>query len=180
MKPDSQDDRFRQFAVAILALCALILALAIVLLATLPAQGIAPSPYRALPTSAFSTWPIDPLVRPIRVEPSPRWQAPSPAPTTRARVTVRAPGASLTGQATWWDSWGHGLYAAAGPRLRSAMGPGYLHRYVTACSRGVCVRMRLITSCACSPDTRLIDLSLDAFSRFAAPGLGIIPIVVTW
>ena len=60
------------------------------------------------------------------------------------------------------------------------MGPGYLHRYVTACYRGQCVRVRLTTSCACSPDTRLIDLSLDAFSRLGNPSLGVLEVRISW
>lgn len=111
--------------------------------------------------------------------PTPRIKAaPTPSPSARPLRTI-GPVSRLSGVSTWWDSWGPGLYAAAGPRLRAAMGT-YLHRYVTACSRGVCVRVRLTTSCACQPDTRLIDLSLDAFEELASPSLGVIPIEVSW
>lgn len=166
----------RSFAVFLAALVAI--AVLVVSVWPGPAVGYLPPQWRPLPTLAFSTWPIDPLVRPIHVEPTA-----TPAPVSLHLATPRptiVAAHSLAGQATWWNSWGSGLYAAAGPRLRSAMGPGYLHRYVTACSRGVCVRVRLITSCACQPNTRLIDLSADAFSRLAPLGVGVLEVEVSW
>jgi len=158
-----------------------------VALAALSAQSDAS---RALPTSDA------PFVQALRAEvPIDQRPVRSAAPTTAPSATVAAGGLpfasrsvlpaptpmprhALSGQATWWDSWGHGLYAAAGPRLRAAMG-AYLGRIVTVCA-ATCVRVTLTTSCACQPDTRLIDLSLDAFSQLAAPGRGIIPVIVRW
>ena len=109
----------------------------------------------------------------------------SPKPLYRPRPTatpvvggIGDTAGALKGQSTWYND-GPGLYGAAGPKLRALI-PGYLHRYVTVCARGVCVRVRLITSCACQPDTRLIDLSLDAFSRLAAPSVGILEVTVSW
>ena len=85
----------------------------------------------------------------------------------------------MAGIATWWDSWGHGFYAAAGPRLRAAMGD-YLGRVVQVCHLHSCIAVKLTTSCACQPDSRIIDLSLDAFSRLADPSLGLITVEVSW
>jgi hypothetical protein len=75
------------------------------------------------------------------------------------------------------------MYAAAGPRLRDVLGPDYVGQWVTAClnqSSHQCVRVKLITSCACQPDSRIIDLSLDAFSRLAPLGVGVISVEVSW
>ena len=113
-----------------------------------------------------------------------------PRPTANPRLTmpklavppccIVPPAGGIKGQATWFASLGSWLYGAAGPRLRAAIGPGYLGRTVRVCAALRCVSVRLVTSCACQPDTRLIDLSLDAFSRLAAPSRGVIAIVVSW
>jgi hypothetical protein len=170
-------------------------------------RSTTPHAYRPLPAVLFSRWPAVPVdagsrplvparagstVVPPSILPSGRQTAPSatkpplalhpPKPTATPVVGGLVPpyvGAKgLAGVATWWDSFGHGMYAAAGPKLRALLGPGYVGEWVTACSGGRCVRVKLITSCACQPDTRLIDLSADAFSQLAPLSVGVIPIEV--
>lgn len=170
--------------------------LALILAGCSAATAVQPRIYTPIPSSEFvplptasgrngvlqgvghpetASEPSDPVSAP---EPVTRVAGPIPPPSRPPRLVL--PTHSITGQSTWWNSWGHGLYAAAGPTLRAAMGPGYLHRYVTACARGRCVRVRLTTSCACSPESRVIDLSLDAFAQLASPSLGILEVEVNW
>ena len=110
---------------------------------------------------------------------TPRSAPPTPKPTQRPSGRILPPSVAFRGSATWWDSWGHGFYAAAGPKLR-ALYPDYLGKWVTACAGSRCARVRLTTSCACQPDSRIIDLSLDAFSRLADPSLGVLEVTVSW
>ena len=116
---------------------------------------------------------------------------PSSAPTTAPQATrkpkpsVRPTGeigtavGALKGQATWFASLGSWDYGAAGPRLRAAMG-NYLGRFVRVCAGSRCVVVKLVTSCACQPDTRLIDLSRSAFSRLGDPSVGVLEVTVSW
>jgi len=87
---------------------------------------------------------------------------------------------ALRGQATWFASLGSWYYGAAGPKLRAAMGPNYLGRFVQVCHLHSCIVVKLVTSCACQPDTRLLDLSSLAFSRLAPLGVGVISVEVSW
>ena len=183
------------FAASGLVLVLVLALLAAILLTASPAKGDAPRAYTRLPASAFVPVPgsaggesprawdrvaATPSASTPQSGPSPSATArPATKPPVVVTTATPRPGPSLTGAATWWDSWGHGFYAAAGPKIRAAF-PDYLGHWVTACSGGRCVRVKLTTSCACQPDTRLIDLSLDAFSRLAAPSRGVIAIEVYW
>lgn len=98
-------------------------------------------------------------------------------------VAPRAVGRSLsvpalTGRASWYRV--DGLVAAAGPRLRAALGPGWRGALVTVCA-SACVRVRLVDWCACYRGTRgerLIDLSPEAFAKLAPLASGIVRVRV--
>ncbi len=94
--------------------------------------------------------------------------AATPAPSAPSGSGSMAAGPAIRGVASWWDSWGHGLYAAAGPRLRVGQ---WLGEIVTVCSvdTGRCLAVPITTSCQCL-GTRLVDLSLDTIL-----GLGLDP-----
>lgn len=120
-----------------------------------------------------------PFVTPDALEtltprPTPR---PTPKPTTRP--VIRFAGTGLSGQATWY-SYVVGQ-AAAGPRLRAALGPGWRGRVVTVCATGTrrCITVTLSDWCACQPPTRLIDLDVRSFAALADPSRGVISVTVT-
>lgn len=102
----------------------------------------------------------------------------SPAPTVP--VQSAGPAQSVSGYATWY-SVGSGIYAAAGPALRNALGPGWRGRYVLVCSGPRCVRVKLIDWCACGErhgQPTVIDLSRDAFEVLARASRGVIAVAV--
>lgn len=174
-------------------------------------EGHAPSVYVPAPQSAFSTAPgsgqairsVSPsaLLRddsgavPV---PSPVPSL-SPAPPPSSKVsgpisTRRPPTAQpsvapsfgkhrTAGLATWYDD-GPGLYAAAGPSLRRAIGPHWRDTIVTVCSRSRCADGVILSDwCACGPRNgrpTALDLSLYTFSRLSTPGRGVIEVIVSW
>lgn len=123
----------------------------------------------------------------VRVQTQPSGGAPTPRPTggigqpasyckpgycqTPPPLTVSygTPDDGIAGQATWWNSFGGGYYAAIRPDLGSkgdlaiVCGGWPFH----------CRSVEIITTCAClGPNSdRLIDLSLDTFVDFAPPGV---------
>jgi rare lipoprotein A (peptidoglycan hydrolase) len=70
------------------------------------------------------------------------------------------------------------MYAAAGPLLRKALGPGWRGRRVTVCHAGRCARVTLNDWCLCSKGRRLVDLSDEAFRRLAPLGRGVIDVTI--
>jgi hypothetical protein len=90
-------------------------------------------------------------------------------------------GGLLGGWATWHDN-GAGLYAAAGPELRRALGPGWRGTVVDVTGPGgLVVRVPLTDSCACGERHGLptfLDLSADAFAELAPLGWGIVAVSV--
>ena len=99
------------------------------------------------------------------------------APTATA-VSKPSSVSALTGIATWYAYVPGG--AAAGPVLRSALGPGWRGRVVRVCAVARCVSATLSDWCACQPPTRLLDLDVRAFSVLADTAMGVIPVEVTW
>ena len=63
--------------------------------------------------------------------------------------------------------------AAAGPALRTGDWRG---RVVTVCA-GTCIRVRLTDACQCL-GTRLIDLDVRDFAKFADPSVGLLNVEV--
>lgn len=85
-------------------------------------------------------------------------------------------GKAITGTASWWNSFGPGIYAALRPDLGSK---GDL---VIVCGGAPfhCVTAPVITSCKClGPNSeRLVDLSRDLFAEFADPSRGVVRITL--
>jgi hypothetical protein len=134
------------------------------------------------PLAAFLGW-SEPSERPEFSTPTPTVAPPTPSPRASASPKSGARSRSgsthsLSGKATWWDTFGPGTYAAAGPALRAAMG-NYLGKRVTVCSGGICVQARLTTSCLC-PNGRVIDLAKSLFAQLASPSRGVIGVEVKW
>ena len=97
---------------------------------------------------------------------------PSPSQPLAADVST----AILTGYATWYDV-GPGLYAAAGPVLRDALGQAWRGQHVTVSSEDRSVTVRLSDTCACGERgglPTLLDLSADAFRSLAPLSAGVI------
>lgn len=89
--------------------------------------------------------------------------------------------ALIGGKATWYDD-GPGLYGAAGPDLREAMGgdPAFRGQAVQVCAES-CVIVVLRDWCACSDRNgvpTIIDLSPDAFRRLAPLSTGVITVEI--
>lgn len=81
----------------------------------------------------------------------------------------------IAGRASWWASFGPGIYAAL---------PGYVAGTdvrIRVCAGDRCVVSNVITGCQChvgTPDERIVDLSRDAFARLADPSLGLVSVTV--
>lgn len=112
-------------------------------------------------------------------------------PVRTARPAAPRLGRSIRGLASWYcragvsichyaypDRRGADLYAAAGPRLRRAVGAGWRNDVVTVCGQR-CARVRLVDWCEChggeSGVEKLIDLYWDAWT---ATGGG--TVTVSW
>ncbi len=78
------------------------------------------------------------------------------------------------GQASWYRYVPGG--AAAGPRLRSALGPGWRGSTVTVCA-AVCLRVTLSDFMRAD---RLIDLDSRSFAALAPLSQGLTEVTVTW
>lgn len=157
----------------------------VVLVPLSPAPGVAASsgssaasgtPRRRLPSEYPDAGQGDPSPVPT-VTPVPPPTEPSMAPPDHDMGV----GASLvTGVASWY-SVGDGIYAAAGPALRT---PGWRGRLVRVCGKQSCIDVPLIDACQCyqgEPRERVIDLSRDAFRALGVPpSRGLVEVSVTW
>ncbi len=94
--------------------------------------------------------------------------------TPLSMSSIGTPLEGVRGTATWYDN-GPGLYAAAGPGLRTGHWRG---RVVSVCDPAACVTVRLTDWCACPH--HLIDLSPSAFSSLAPLSRGVVGVVVSW
>ena len=84
------------------------------------------------------------------------------------------------GWASWFNSYGPGLYAAV-PSYRWG-DPRYNVEVCRQDNPGRCVTVVVRDFCACGPrhgDPTVIDLSRDAFARLADPSLGIVKVTVS-
>lgn len=88
-------------------------------------------------------------------------------------LTASTP-ASISGPATWYR-W-HPGEAAAGPRLRAALGSHWRGSIVSVCAGG-CVRVVLSDWCACSGG-RVVDLDARSFARLAPLNVGVLRVRV--
>jgi hypothetical protein len=106
--------------------------------------------------------------------------APEALVSTTGTVPDRREGerANLTvGHATWYR-WTSGQ-AAAGPRLRKALGRGWRGTNVLVCAKSSrdCVEVTLTDWCACK-DRRVIDLDDDDFAQLAPTWRGYVEVTV--
>ena len=127
------------------------------------------------PIPRLARWPVEPVERPSPPTPS------AAVEPTGARSEPSLParsGHSIEGVATWHATGRDGLFAAAGPRLRSALGPGWRGDSVKVCA-AICLWVVLNDYCRCS-EARVIDLSDEAFSKLAPLRRGVIAVTVRW
>lgn len=93
-------------------------------------------------------------------------------------VPTVAASSSISGYATWLDTTPG--TAAAGPALRSWLGPDWRGQTVKVCHGG-CVLVALTDWCACadrSGKPTLVDLSRSDFAVIGDPGAGVISVTV--
>jgi hypothetical protein len=97
---------------------------------------------------------------------------PPPKPKTSHAISGRASWYCRAGASpctyTHPDGGGFDAYAAAGPRLRAAIGSGWRGKIVYVDG----VRVQLIDWCQCyegEPHEKLLDLYYDVFSRTGSP-----------
>jgi hypothetical protein len=81
----------------------------------------------------------------------------------------------LVGPATWYR-WRIGQ-AAAGPRLRAALGPHWRGRIVRVVANGRSIVVRLTDWCAC-PYGRIIDLDMRSFRALTPLWRGVLRVTV--
>lgn len=97
-------------------------------------------------------------------------------PNTRGGGSADLP-AARRGIASWYDN-GPGLYAAAGPALRTG---NWREEELTVCTSTACVQVQITDWCQCYKGTateRLIDLSPEAFQRLGPLSLGLLKVSV--
>jgi hypothetical protein len=123
-----------------------------------------PASVRARPTLDRSRWQLVPI---------PPSEANSGAPSI---VLAARSGTRVAGTASWWASFGPGIYAAlpgyvAGTRVTIRVWSGELH-----------VDAPVITSCQCfvgTPDERIVDLSPGILAALGLdPGRGLYPVAI--
>ena len=129
-----------------------------------PAQGPSEAP-SIRPTSS----PSQPVAAALTAQPT---TTPDASPVVEGSMEVVA---SVTGTASWYR-YVPGQ-AAAGPRLRALLGPGW--RGMTVRVNGIPVR--LTDWCQCyqgRPDERVVDLDARTFARLAQLGIGLVVVEV--
>ncbi len=152
-----------------------------------PAPVFAPVPTPGPSVDAGRPAPVQPIFDhpvPLRsVSPAPRRAV---RQVSHAAVAVSGAASSLEGvrgMASWYCGHGSrcprgysgGLYAAAGPSLRTGDWRG---RIVVVRYGSRSVHVRLVDWCACP--SRVIDLFADAFSRLAPLSRGLVKVKVSW
>jgi len=137
-----------------------------------------------VPAAPASSPDLRPLGDPqIPSEPAER---PQPALPDANVIVVQVRSHSISGRASWYcnmdnpsvpqsichnaypDGPGFDAYAAAGPGLRAAIGPGWRNNVVLVCGRR-CVQVKLVDWCKCTGGSvgvvKLIDLYQDVYAR---------------
>lgn len=181
-------------------------------LSAAPAASYPTSTIRPIPATAFRPVQDGPratiapsrapeVIRDPWLSPRPSYAARPPNPTAPVIVVPRStarpnPTSSLTGRASWYcragrsicmyahpDGPGADLYAAAGPRLRQALGSNWRNQRVTVSANGRSVTVVLADWCQCSKGTsseKAIDLYADAFTRLAPLSSGVVRVQIAW
>lgn len=169
-----------------------------VLLLANPAGAQAPGPPQVIPESAFRTVEMATPVPAIydsfpMTTPGPRVDrtppeapvvvVPAETPHVQKVPPVRA-SSSITGKASWYckagvsvchyqypDGPGFDAYAAAGPKLRAALGSNWRGRVVSVNG----IKVKLVDWCQCSKGLareKVIDLYWDVAHRLGISGVG--------
>lgn len=87
---------------------------------------------------------------------------------------------AVAGKASWYDY--HEGQAAAGPELRTTLGPHWRGMVVRTCTTLDCVEVRLTDWCQCYRHTdheRLIDLDVRDFAKLGSPSRGVLTVSVS-
>jgi len=100
----------------------------------------------------------------------------APVPTGGSKAVPAASKTGISGTASWFAS-PRGV-SAAGPALRTALGPGWRGRQVSVCAGPACITVVLGDWCACS--RRVIDLDDNQFARLAPLSRGVVEVSVRW
>lgn len=108
-------------------------------------------------------------------EPTPK---PTPKPKPKPKPTID-PDHQVSGDARYYGTGRDGYYAAAGCRLRKAMGPGWRGEHVLVAYKRKAVEVILNDAVGGCTST-LIDLSDEAFSALAPLSRGVIQVTVGW
>ena len=119
-------------------------------------------------------------------EPVGRYEPSTATPTPTAKPKPSEPKKkpprfedNLTGTARWYATGRSGLYAAAGPKLRQAIGGDWRGRNVLVCYQYRCTEVILNDVCPCKSGS-IIDLSDEAFRYLAPLSRGVIKVTVGW
>jgi len=171
--------------------------LGMVILLAAPATAVAPSAPRSIPDAAFAPVTVPQVIydfpepmpgqRPvIKLPNKPIVEVQHHVDRSRPEASI---GRSISGQASWYcragvsacryaypDGPGFDAYAAAGPKLRAALGD-WRGRVVTVNG----IRVKLIDWCQCSkgkPGEKIIDLYFDVARALGITGVG--PVTIRW
>jgi hypothetical protein len=144
-----------------------------------PAAGVSPAPGRTegprqAPRSLRAVPPV--RIMPSAVPVAARSLAPSVTATMPAvdEASARTAAGTITGIATWFRS-PQGV-SAAGPALRSALGPGWRGTSVQVCHDERCVVTVLGDFMRAD---RLVDLDAPLFARLAPLSVGVLAVTLT-
>jgi hypothetical protein len=165
----------RRAAAALLLLLAVLLVLAVIAPPAHSDQSVAAT---AVPASEFI--PIEPAVTPApsvhsaSITPASATPVPSLPSVPRRAAVHSLMVTTVTGIASWYRYVPGG--AAAGPRLRSALGPGWRGSVVRVCA-GACV---VVTLSDFMRADRLIDLDARSFVQLAPLSAGLVSVEVSW
>ena len=152
----------------------------------------APTPTAFQPFPTYDAIPPSPTpIAGLHDYASPLRSAPTATPIPTERPRPRATAAprptkhndTLGGYATWFATGPDGLYAAAGPSLRQAIGSHWRGSHVLVCgvSGTRCVEVVLNDWCACGSRrgyATVLDLSDEAFRYLAPLSRGVIRVAV--
>ena len=95
----------------------------------------------------------------------------------KSRITyykpANLPEIKLRGKAKYYATGRNGMYAAAGPPLRKALGPKWRGKRIYVCYDNKCIRVTLNDYCGCNTtEISAIDLSDEAFAALAPKSRG--------
>ena len=128
------------------------------------------------PANEARTTPSPSAPRPVSVAPVSRHPVGRQSASSGVTPATGPTASSVAGTASWFRS-PRGV-SAAGPALRTALGPGWRGRQVSVCAGPACITVVLGDWCACS--RRVIDLDDNQFARLAPLSRGVVEVSVRW